>query len=801
MIAQLPQQKVPFKDKLKVEWYKQTADYMINKALHLKDAKLTEDNIKAANGIIDSDTFNYVITPLKGVGDTTDITRNLPGQIRDVDFITPIKEKNIGEYLQLPYTFHVKVNNPDTVILRNKKLGDAVMAKMQEAFVNLVQAKQLEAEQANAGNPNQQPQQPQIPDFKQFADKFIKDYIDTRAINGQHRLNLLNDFNDFEYKRLLGFYYWWATEEFYTYRYIHNGNVYTDIISPLEGYPIDNGEEFIEDMDGFLTVTSLSFNQFVDKHRHRIDEKDWDYINDIISKQSLTEGPITIPVSHYINKYGDNFSRFMGEGLTQSNVLEFTDTNRVLKEYRIIYKTQTCIKILTYTNSIGEVLVREVDEEYTLDKANGDISIEEEWINEVFIQYRWGNQNNGLYSKPERLEVQRRDPKNRSICKLPHGGKRGIMNGMTINPIPRRLIPYLTIFRILTLHMERTIAKYKGSVILWPKNMLDDDDAGSLVDKYVMMMADSSLIYDNTEVDFNTVAQGVREVGISQAQSVERFLGTLLKLRAQVLEEAKDISNMNDAREGMAPSSATATTNSQNLTIAKLGSSLMIYVFNEALRREHQADLEFSKVAWVDGMTGTYTNKSTHEDIFVSIAAGEDFDTQWGIFVGNSKLDEQKLRDLQQIALASAQNDKAGLAGKIVAIDNIPELVKIIDEYDAASREFQSQMADKELQKEQMVQDRADARLKSEIESKEKIAQLTEDGLKERELIKQMGNDDGSANDLKGKELEEYLAIEKEKLRLKSRQLDILEKDVDVSHRLKEQDIQNKMTIKNNTRV
>ena len=783
MLRQQPEQRVLSRAKQEKDWYKPMCDFIINKAIGANNKSITTDNIKAANGIIEKDVFDYVVTPLKNVGASKEITKNLPGQIRDVDFITPIREKNMGEYMQLPYNFHVKVNNPDTVLIRDKKLQEAIFPKMQEAFVTLIKQQEQQQQQ---GDGKQQPQQAP-PDFKKFADDFVKKYIDDRAIKGQKRVNLLNDINNFDYKRMQGFYYWWATEEFYTYRHILNNQVYTDLISPLEGYPIDNGEEFVEDMDGFVWINKISINQFIDQHRYEVDDKDWEYIHSLVGKNN-TEGPITVPLLTLKSRYGDEFGKFFGTATDTLDNWNLTDDNRLITRYICAYKTEKLIKILTYTNAIGEITTKEVDEEYQLDIEAGDISIKEEWINEFYLQKRFGDDYAGVYTKPQPCDVQRRDPNNKSICKSPFGGKKGIMNGMAINPVPRKLIPYLTMYRIFTLHMERTIAKYKGAIIAWPKSVLDDDDAGSLVDKYRQIIADSSFIYDNADVDVNTITQGIREVGGTQSQAIERFLAILLKLRDQVLKEAWDISNMNNARVGNAPASETASGTQQNLIMAKLGSALMIYCYNEALRREHQADLEWSKVAWIDGTTGTFTNKGTHEDEFVEINPGEDFDTNWGIYMANSKVDEDKLKQLEQIAFASAQNDRVGLAGKIVAIDNIPELVKVLDEYDTATKQFQSAMEDKKMQTEQLTQQHEDARQNKELASKEKIAAMKIEGDKEKAIVGAMSGGDVNA-DLTRQEIEEKLANEKEKLRLKDKELGILKEHNDETHRINEKKV------------
>jgi hypothetical protein len=765
MFTYEPKHRVPSADKQKQEWYKPMCDFIINKAIAINDKELTARNIEAANGIIDAKTFEYVVSPLKkrdGIGDIADY---LPGKIRDVDFITPIKENSIGEYMQLPYTFHVKVNNGDAILLRDKKLQETIFPKLQEAFIALIKQTQQQAQQ--------QKQQPQMPDFKAFADDFIKKYIDDRAIRGQKRINLLNDINNFEFKRMLGFFYWWATEEYYTYRYIVNDQVYTDIINPLEGFPIDNGEEYVEDMDGFLWISRISINEFIDKHRHEIDPKDWDYIDSLITRGNV-DGPITVPISLLHTRYGESFEKFMGNRIEGKTEFDLIDNNRLITRYIACYKTEKLIKILTYLNAMGEITTKTVDETYILNPELGDIKIEEEWINEFYIQKRFGDDRAGVYTKPQPCLVQRRDPNNKSICKSPFGGKKGIMNGMAINPIPHRLIPYLVLYRIMTLHIERTIAKFKAAIILIPKMLLNDDAAGTIVDKWTQMLADNSLVYDDSEVDFNTIAQGVREIGVTQAQSIERFVAALTNFKAQIKAEAQEISHMSDARVGEAPASGTATTNQQNLAMARLGSALMIYVFNEALRREHQADLEWSKVAWIDGTAGSYIDKILHDTTFVKIEPGEDYDTNWGVYVTNSKLDNEKLEQLSKIAFAAAQNDRTGLAAKIIAIDNIPELCKILDEYEKTTREFESSMKDKDTQKEEVSQQHEDERLKATLENKIELANIKEAGAKDREMIKAIS----SSKDGEGKEdLDKYVKLEEDKLELQKRELALKEHD------------------------
>ena len=77
--------------------------------------------------------------------------------------------------------------------------------------------------------------------------------------------------------------------------------------------------------------------------------------------------------------------------------------------------------------------------------------------------------------------------------------------------------------------------------------MLNPDNTGTTNEKLFYIKADNTLIYDDTIVDFNTVAQGFRVIGMP---AVENYLKVLIELRDKYKSEALEISNMNSYRLG-----------------------------------------------------------------------------------------------------------------------------------------------------------------------------------------------------------------------------------------------------------
>lgn len=753
----LPDQRVGNSTKIKKEWFEPTYEYWINKATACNDKTATLKNFYYANGIVDKDVFSYVIKPL--AGDATIGT--LPGEIRDVDFITPIKERHLGEYLELPYYYTVIVNNPDLVVKRNDAIRQELSELLMQSAINF-----LNEQQVNTGVDSKQ-----MPDIEGHMQKVKNEWIDSRAIEGQDILDLINSITDFEVKRIQQFYNWWATEEFYSYRYIQDGELYTEIISPLDGYPVDNGELFIEDMDAFVIKRMITFTQFLEKYRTAVRKEDIEILertrSDISSTPTINLSFITPDTyetfySSQFNSY-DDFAKRALVANPNGEVLETT----------IIFKTEVKRNILKYTDQNGSLLTRLVDDNYELQPMNGDLEIEVDWIPEVWIGHTFGSSGSPaeVFISPSPIPVQRYDTKGH--CKLPVGGKKGILNGILINPIPKRLIPYLALYRIYTLQLERTIAKYKGDIEVVPKSMLQDTTK-SAKEQWFYRMADNTYIYDDTKISPQDVAVGFRIVG---NPGLEKYIVGLNEIRRGVKEEAWELASMNDQRFGQIAASAGKGTTEQSIYRAKLGSILMIYIFNKALEKDHQADLDYSKVAYAEGKVGVIRDKNNNTKI-IEITPSQHISSSYGVFVVNSRIEEEKLNKYRELAFSAAQNGEFELAMSAIDGDNTSAIRKSIKEYMEMTREFQKSMEDRkvtaieesnQLKKYEIDSNNATKIKVAEIGAENKEVDstidtsLTELSLKERDAIR------------KERELDNKVAIENRKDNTKNR--DILSKE------------------------
>ena len=706
MITNRQDQRTSITTKHSDDWKVGNIHYWLNIAYGQNDKADTLSNINASNGIVDADTYTYVLNPLQADGDKL---KNLPGEIRDVDFITPIREKNIGEYLELPDTFTVKVNDPNISLIKNKEVADILRPVVEQAIINKIN------EQQETGVPSKD-----VGDISKLVETTISNWIDSRAKNAQGLIEHLKDDNDYNNKIIALFNNWWCTEEVYIHIYIENGNVFFEEINPLYGYPISNGDEFVDDNDAFVIDRKISIDSIKEHYSEDLTSTDLKYLDTLIDKYD--SGSYSVKAEVIQDYYG---RKTFADDIYNGNIP--LDTSRDIRESILYFKTEVKRRILYKQNAIGEVVNEIVEKGYIVNEELGDIEIKNEWITEVWKQVLLGQDYVGIYLNPEPLDVQIYD--NKGKAKLPIVGKKGVLNNVYVNPIPKRIIPNLALYRIITLQIERQMAKYKGVMEIIPASMLEGVDGDAKANMWYKL-ADNTLIYDDSEISPSTVKEGYRLVGNDGAVS---YIKALIDLREVVKNEAWDMANMNDSRYGNAPASATVTNNQQNIFRARLGSMLMVTTFNNIKVKLFTQLLEYSKAVYGDGINGSNFN-SEGGITYYNINAGELTENQYGVYVSNSMLDYNKLKEYKDLAFSAAQNGEFEIASKAIDSDNVSEIRTHIDTFIKTRDTYNKELEANKMQQEKAMHDEVLAdkeadrqielekiRLKAELEGNTKV--------------------------------------------------------------------------------
>ena len=205
-----------------------------------------------------------------------------------------------------------------------------------------------------------------------------------------------------------------------------------------------------------------------------------------------------------------------------------------------------------------------------------------------------------------------------------------------------------------------------------------------------MLKADNTLIYDDTQVDLNIVLQGLRVINNS---GLAEYINILWQIRASNKQDAWDAANMNSERFGSTQSQQTVTNANQNIYRAKLGSTLMITMFNKALELDHKADLEYSKYAYANGKKGVFFDKKQGIFVDIEIDPFEHINSDYFPIVVNSKVEEDKLRKFEELAFSAAQNGDLDIASEAIDADSAPQIKKIIKDILEAKRAYENSIA------------------------------------------------------------------------------------------------------------
>jgi len=686
------------------KWSIAMTNFVIDLASSFNNKSDVQKYLNAANGIVDKATYKYVLATYNTAQGKKE---DMPGTIRDVDFLKPIKDRYMGEFIGAYHNYQVFANDPDVVLKRNAKIGEQVYSMLMQKLVN-----ELNAKGVDTGKESKE-----VPDIDKWLETATEDWSDDQVIEGQKRLDLLNALTDAKGKYIQAYFYWWACEEVYSYREVHKNDVSFDIISPLEYFRVPSGNQFVEDDDYGMRKYKLSLSQIIDRFREELSDKEMKYL--VTLNNTKTSNNTAVVDLDMIMRLDD----FAERGINRESGSfhkSFTDKLWCADIWHTVYKTPIKVGILTFTAPTGKVEEMEVDEDYEFDSESGDIDIKWEYINQFWESYRIGPMDTGIYLKPRPIEVQREKFNDSSICKNPYNGISYLMKDNEKAPIPYRVLPYLALYRIYTLQQERAIAKFK-SWLLVPETILSDTDEMTTEERLDQANKDGTLPYNNTQ-DAN-VANGIKEVA---TQAVVQYVTVLDGVLARLKADAWEVANMNNARVGAdQPSGAGKAVTEYSYNQALTGSVWHLEIFNNFRERDYMANLDFSKVAWIDGKQGSFVDPTTNEVVYVKVDGENHLSQNLGVFVRNSNELDAMAKQLKDVAFAAAQNGNEDIAVEAITNKNISKLKRIIKDAAKAKRDFELQMKNVEgqnaTQAQQVIQQteqvKADAK-KYEIDTK-----------------------------------------------------------------------------------
>jgi hypothetical protein len=662
-----PQQRVGAAVKAKADWYANCIDYIINAGISCNDKTDIETKLSILRGDIPNSFYRKTINPYNSNNER--YTR-FPATMRNFDIMSDIIRRYVSEYVKGVHEFTVGANNPEIVLKKNKRLQQEAGIKAAEAFQQEFEKRLQEMQQqaAQQGTPPDQinPQEA-MPDPEQFIKEFNENYIDEESKQGQDMLDFIRSITDDNTIYLSAFFNYCALGECYTYTDIRGESLYKENVSVLEAYPIPNNNFFVEEHDMFARRMLLSYNQILDMFDDVLTQKDREFLDKYYREYNYhNAGPNKFLYSQYFEYYPDVCEKFTKEEREhfRTSPINVFDVNDGLYEvWHVVWRGQARRGILTHINEVGFEEQVVVDEDYSFDPANGDINIEWKFEEQIYEGYRIGNRYAAIYPIKARPVAYQRDGK------LPYNGIMEVLPLMGKFSIIKLITPYQILRNIVSYHREMVIAKNKMLVLLLPESLIMSDTE----DKVYKMAADGVLIVDDSE-DVNS--QKMANIRMLNANMGD-YINQLTQLIEAIKLEAREMVDMNMQRYGEIAQSAGAATTQEAVARSSMGSVIIVTMFDELRKRDYQRDLDFGKLAYIDGLQTSYYDDRQRLR-YLSLDVNSYISSDYSVLAKNDQKELDKLQQLRQWAFSAAQNGDLDMAMAAITGNNVTQIKELI---------------------------------------------------------------------------------------------------------------------------
>ena len=706
-----PQQKVGAAIKNKAEWYSNCIDYIIDMGVSCNDRREDEIKLSILRGDIPESFYRKTINPYNSNNER--YTR-FPATMRNFDIMSDIIRRYVSEYFKGVHEFVVGANNPEIVLKKNMKLRQEMGLLAAQAFQQEFekQLQQLQQQAIQQGQPveNIDPQQA-MPDPEKFIADFNEKYIDDESKQGQDMLDFIRSITNDILIYNSAFFNYCALGECFTYTDVRGEELYKENVPVLEAYPIPNDNFFIEDHDMFARRMMLSYPQILDMFDDVLSKKDKEFLEKYYTTDVHKGGRTRLLYNQYFEYYPEVCEKFTKEerDLYRSDSIVISDRNDNLFEvWHVVWRGQARRGILTRINEVGFEEQVVVDEDYNFDPQNGDIVVEWKYEEQVYEGYRIGSRYDAIYPIKARPIAYQRNGK------LPYNGIMEVLPMMGKFSIIKLITPYQILRNIISYHREMVIAKNKMLILLLPESLITSDTE----DKIYKMAADGVLIVDDSEDANSQKMANIRMLNASMGD----YITQLTNLIEAIKMEAREMVDMNMQRYGEISQYAGAQTTQEALTRSSMGTVIIVSMFDEMRRRDYQRDLDYAKLAYIDGLQSSFYD-DTHKVRYLSLDVNSYIMSDYSVLVKNEQKELDKIQQLRQWAFSAAQNGDLDMAVAAITGNNVTQIKNTVNKFMEIKRQHEEQMQ----QMEQMLkQEELQAKI-TEIQAKGEEDRKTEE--------------------------------------------------------------------------
>lgn len=680
-----PRQKLPLSKKGK-KWQEDCVSYIIGEGNVTSGGNSTsyygelQTYYNLYNSIFDEKDFKSITNPFK-------VEDGFPATPHDFNIIRPKVDLLIGEETKRPLNFRVIRTSQEATSEMQEKEKQMILQYIEAAITARMSPEEAQQFQ-------EQLQSGEIMPPEQIAKYMDKDYKDIVENTAYHSLTYLREKLDLDNEFIKG----WkdgliSGREIY-YVGVLNAEPYAERVNPIcFSYDKSPDLEFIEDGSWCCRKMRMPITEVYDRYYDKLEEKDLDKLEEMISS---TPG----------RNLGDRSPVDMGIQLRiYDNPIFEGSCKSLVNVWHCCWKSFKKIFYVTTTDDAGQPQINIVDETYQ--PVGNEVSIEPDWIIEVWEGYRAGND---LYFGIQPIEYQHVSIDNPNSQKLPYCG--AIYSNT--NSKPRSLVsilkPLQYMYIVLWYRLELAIARDKGKVINMditqiPKSM------GISPAKWMHYLSSVGVNFINPyEEGWNIMGrEGGKPAQFNQMTSLDLTMSNVIAEYIQLMDKIEElagtISGITSQREGAVSSSEMVGNVERSVVQSSHITEPLFWVHNQCKRRVLNMLLNTAKGAWEEtGKQKLQYIFDNGERAFLDITPKfyyEDMD----VFVSDTSKDLENIQKLQQLIQPAMQNGASLLeAAEILTNDNFNIIKQKLKDMQTRQEQIQQQQQEAEAQQQQQLQ-------------------------------------------------------------------------------------------------
>ena len=728
-------------------------------------------NYDLFNGQLDPVDFEYVVKPYgQELGE-------MPAQLRNYDITSPKLRVLFGEEIKRPFNFRVATVNPEAVSVREKEKMRLLKRYVAERVQIAIQQELKKEELAIAGLPPEEQEEAtkQItqemtpPDLEMYMKR---EYRSNEEITAQHLINYLMKKETIRDKFNKGWRHALITGEELYWIGIVNGEPKLNVVNPLYfQYDKDPDIDYIQDGQWAKYEMRMTPGSVIDTFGEYLTAKEIglmyeDNVADPNSDPLGWEGAMNLDIF-------DNYIDFDWSGEN--------DSARFIRVVHVEWRSLRKIGFLKYMDLSGEMQETIVNDTYKKDEKKGDISLEWQWIPEIWEGTKIGTD---LYVNMRPKPNQHRDIDNMMACKLGfYGIAYNNLNAQTVSMVDR-IKPYQYLYNIMMYRLELDIASDKGKKFLADINQVPSN-AGMDMQKWLYYFDAMGIAWVNPQEEGKRGQQN----SFNQWQTLDLSMGQTIAQKVQMLEylevQAGEVAGVTKQREGQIGPSELATNARQAVVQSSHITEEWFHAHNSLKREVLTGILETAKVAYANEPKKI---QFVLDDMSIStLILDEGFtEASYGIFLSDSARDQETMEILKQLTHAALQNQQADLSDIVKMLSsNSPEEIKgLLEAAEERKREQAMQQQREQIEAQQKMQTELLAQKSDEQEfEKYKVDSTNQTKLTIAEMQLQQKEDNDKNNnqvpdDLEVQRLETERQVNAQKASIEDRKLAVKEKEI-----------------------